>query len=102
MSRFVEVIVRSNRREPAYRVPFEVERQDAPRFRLRNVGVEPVHWVTVRLFGPGLLEPIRPGPLPVGSALEVHVLGDELERRSSMQVSWFRPDGVQYLWRVTF
>ena len=91
-----------NRRELAYRVPFVVERDDAPRYRLRNVSVEAVHWVTVRLVGPGLLPAVAPCRVPPGSALEVEVLGSDLSRSSSLQVSWFRPGGGQYLWRVTF
>ncbi|MFZ4893777.1 hypothetical protein ACL9RL_04940 [Plantibacter sp. Mn2098] len=102
MSRSVEMVICPESREVAYRVPFIVERDDAPRYRLRNVGVEPVHWVRARLFGPGLMTPVGPCTVPVGSALELHVVGAALERRTSVQVSWFRPDGGQYLLRVTF
>lgn len=102
MTRDLPPSVHRNRRELAYRVPFVVERDDAPRYRLRNVGDEPVHWLTVRLCGPGLLTPVRPCRLPAGGALELEVFGADLSRASSLQVSWFRPGGPQYLWRVTF
>lgn len=102
MTRDLPPTAHRNRRELAYRVPFEVERDDAPRYRLRNVGDEAVHWVVLRLTGPGFLVPLEPCRLTPGSALEFEVLGRELARATSVQVSWFRPGGHQYLWRVTF
>jgi len=102
MPRDLPPTVHRNRRELAYRVPFVVERDDAPLYRLRNVSDEAVHWVTLRLSGPGLLTPVQPCRLSPGSALVVEVLGAELARATSLQVSWFRPGGPQYLWRVTF
>ena len=102
MTRELPPIARRNRREPAYRVPFIVERDDAPRYRLRNVSDEAVHWVVLRMIGPGLLSPLQPCRLTPGSELEFEVLGSTLARASSVQVSWFRPGGHQYLWPITF
>lgn len=87
----------------AYRVPFEIERR--PRhgsLRLRNVSAEPLDGVRLHLDGPGVMAASLPQQLPTGSALDVQVLGDDLAVETLLVVRWFRPDGVEYLWQVSF
>lgn len=87
----------------AYRVPFELERR--PRqgsLRLRNVSPEALDGVRLHLDGPGVMAASLPQQLPPGSALEVQVLGDGLAVETLLVVRWFRPDGVEYLWQVSF
>lgn len=87
----------------AYRVPFELERR--PRhgsLRLRNVSAEALDGVRLHLDGPGVMAASLPQRLPPGSALDVRVLGDDLAVETLLVVRWFRPDGVEYLWQVSF
>ncbi|MBN9238388.1 MAG: hypothetical protein BGO97_01790 [Micrococcales bacterium 70-64] len=86
--------------EDAYRVPFRLERRP-PEYRLVNEGDEPVHGVAVTVHGAGMLAANSPAKLQPGEALEVTISGERLERASILVVRWFRPDGVEYLWRAS-
>ena len=89
--------------EPAYAVPFVVERETARgMYRLINVGHEAIHGVALTLHGAGLMAANAPARLESLEVLEVSVAGRDLARNSIMVVRWFRPDGIEYLWRVNF
>lgn len=88
--------------EPAYAVPLRVDRSEAPRYRLFNVGHERLVGVTLSLLGSGAMPSVAPRALDVGAAIEVVIRGDDLARRTVLVVRWFRPSGDEYLWRVSF
>jgi hypothetical protein len=83
-------------------VPFVFDRSRAPVYRLVNVGSERLRGVTMSLLGPGLMSPVMPGALEPTEAIEVQVRGRHLDRDAVLQVRWLRPDGADYLWRVSF
>jgi hypothetical protein len=85
-----------------YRVPFLFDRSRAPTYRLVNIGSERLRGVTVSLLGAGLMSPVMPGALDPSRAIELRVLGDDLARDATLLVRWLRPDGADYLWRVSF
>lgn len=87
--------------EDAYRVPFRVDRTP-PRYRLHNIGDEPVHGVSVTVHGPGRFASNAPAKLQPGEALEVTIDGPAPERGTIAVVRWFRPDRTEYLWRLSF
>jgi len=87
--------------ESAYRVPWAFERGTGL-FSLRNLGQESLHGVTFALYGPGLMPATAPATLQPGDALELVIAGDDLARATIGVVRWFRPDGLEYLWRVSF
>jgi hypothetical protein len=86
----------------SYRVPFLFDRTRAPTYRLVNVGSERLRGVTVALLGAGLMSPVMPGALEPTEAIELHVRGEHLERHAMLLVRWLRPDGSDWLWRVSF
>jgi hypothetical protein len=43
-----------------------------------------------------------PRTLAPGETLEVEIAGRHLARDAILVLRWFRPDGVEYLWRVSF
>jgi hypothetical protein len=86
----------------AYPVPFRVQRADAPTYRIINVSAEPVHGVALTLHGSGVMGASSPCTLEPLEALEVIVAGRDLARRAIMVVRWFRADGEEYLWRISF
>jgi hypothetical protein len=88
-------------REPAYIVPFVLER-NPPVYRLLNVSLEAVHGVTFTLHGAGMMATNSPEVIDAGGALEVRITGQNLPRAAILVVRWFRPNGVEYLWRVSF
>jgi hypothetical protein len=83
-------------------VPFVFDRSRAPVYRLVNVGSERLRGVTVALLGRGLMSPVMPGALGPNEAIELQVRGRDLARDAVLQVRWLRPDGADYLWRVSF
>ena len=87
--------------EDAYRVPFRLDRQP-PSYRFLNESDEPVHGVAVTIHGAGTLAANAPAKLQPGEALEVTIDGDRLERGTILVVRWFRPNGIEYLWRASF
>lgn len=91
------------RRPRAYRVPFEVRRDPATdTYTIVNVGGEPVRGVTLTLHGPGVMRANHPALLDKGDALQVVVRGDDLAASTILVVRWFRPSGIEYLWRISF
>lgn len=86
----------------AYPVPLRLDRSRAPRFRLANVGAEPLRAVTLSLLGSGLLLPCSPKGLPPGESLEFTLRAEDPARNTIVVVRWFRPSGEQYLWRISF
>ena len=87
--------------EDAYQVPFSL-RRTPPAYGLRNDSDEPVHGVAMTLHGPGRLASNNPAKLQPGEELEITVEGDLLQRGTIGVVRWFRPNGTEYLWRVSF
>lgn len=90
------------RHEHAYRVPLTVDRGPGHVYRFTNVSGEPLHGVTLTLHGSGVMGANPPTRLDPGQSLEVDIVGRALARDSILVVRWFRPDGVEYLWRVSF
>jgi len=87
--------------EDAYPVPFRLECHP-PAYTFVNESDEPVHGVAVILHGPGRIAANAPAKLQRGEGLEVTIEGERLERGTILVVRWFRPDGTEYLWRVSF
>ena len=85
----------------AYRVPFELTRRP-PVYRIRNTSLERLHGVSFTLHGSGVMSANAPAVLRAGESLDVSIAGHRLARDSILVVRWFRPDGVEYLWRVSF
>ena len=85
----------------AYRVPFLLEREPARHlYRLTNTSAEIVHGVTFTLHGASVMAISPPKVMRPDHGIEVTVAA----RPSSaiLVVRWFRPSGVEYLWRVAF
>jgi hypothetical protein len=87
--------------ENAYRVPWHFERADG-HFTLRNLGQERLTGVTFTLYGSGIMPTSAPSTLQAGDALEIVIAGANLQRDTIGLVRWFRPNGQEYLWRVSF
>jgi hypothetical protein len=85
-----------------YRIPFAFDRNNPPRYRLLNLGREPVRGVTATLAGPGVMPVPMPCALAPGEALELDIRGDDLARSTTLVIRWLRPNGEEYLWRVAF
>lgn len=91
------------RREVAYAVPFRVDRHPgANLYRIVNVGDERLRGLTLTLHGSGIMSASLPQSLSPGETLEVTVAGRDLARNTILVLRWFRPDGVEYLWRISF
>ena len=93
--------------ESAYRVPWLFERGDGvtqPKscFTLRNLGLERLTGVTLNLYGSGVMPTSAPATLEAGDALEIVIAGHDLARDTIGLVRWFRPNGQEYLWRLSF
>jgi hypothetical protein len=94
---------RSHTADPAYAVPFRIERDTGPRrYLITNRGAEPVQGVTLSLLGAGLMPASAPSTLQPGETLEVTISARDLARSTVLVVRWFRPSGEEYLWRVSF
>jgi hypothetical protein len=87
--------------ENAYRVPWLFERSNG-HFLLRNLGLERLSAVTFNLYGSGIMPTSAPATLEAGDSLEIVISGANLERDTIGLVRWFRPNGQEYLWRVSF
>ena len=85
--------------EDAYPVPFTLKRRP-PVYSLLNTSSEAVHGVAVIVHGAGALAANSPAKLQPGEELEVTIEERHLESGSLLVVRWFRPDGVEYLWRA--
>jgi len=89
--------------EDAYRVPWHFERERIPgKYALQNLGDESLNGVTVTLYGRGLMPATAPSTLHPGESLVMTIAGHDLERSTIALVRWFRPNGDEYLWRVSF
>ncbi|RPE76378.1 MULTISPECIES: hypothetical protein [unclassified Frondihabitans] len=87
---------------PAYPVPFWIDRDDAPHvIRLVNMSDERVTNVRATLLGSGHLVPLEPLTLEPGRSARLTLIGVE-STDSIVVVRWFRPDGEEYLWRISF
>jgi hypothetical protein len=88
---------------PAYRVPFVVDRSRAPsRYYLVNRSPEPLDGVRLSLLGSGQTLPASSRRMQPGGIVAFAPDGANLSRASVVIVRWFRPDGDEYLWRITF
>ncbi|CAN5542100.1 hypothetical protein BH10ACT7_BH10ACT7_12420 [soil metagenome] len=91
------------RRECAYPVPFRLERQpSAHLYRIVNESDERLRGLTLTLHGSGMMSANLPESLGAREALEVTVAGHDLARSTILVLRWFRPNGVEYLWRISF
>jgi hypothetical protein len=89
--------------ETAYRVPLRLDRRGAPRcYRLTNVGDEPLRGLSFSLLGGGLMRASPPLLLSPGQQVQLGIRGDSLPLTAVLVVRWFRPNGDEYLWRVSF
>jgi hypothetical protein len=87
----------------AYRVPFVLEREpEQHAYRLTNTSGETVHGVTFTLHGAGIMAISPPRVLAPGHGIEVTIALRTLAANTILVIRWFRPDGVEYLWRVAF
>lgn len=90
-------------RECAYPVPFRLDRQPgANLYRIINEGDERLRGLTLTLHGSGMMSASVPEALDPGEMLEVTVAGKDLARSTILVLRWFRPNGVEYLWRISF
>jgi hypothetical protein len=87
--------------ENAYRVPWHFDRGDG-HFTLRNLGNERLRAVTFNLYGAGIMPTSAPCTLEAGEALEIVIASADLARDTIALVRWFRPNGAEYLWRISF
>lgn len=90
------------RRPVAYRVPFDLERGPGRLYRFTNVSDEVVRGLSLTLHGSGVMAANAPRTLAPGETLEVEIAGRHLARDAILVLRWFRPDGIEYLWRVSF
>ncbi|MCU1543568.1 MAG: hypothetical protein JWM50_1433 [Microbacteriaceae bacterium] len=88
---------------PAYRVPFVVDRSRAPqRYYLVNRSPEPLEGVRLSLLGSGQMLPVSTRRMQPGGVVAFAAHGADLSRTSVVIVRWFRSNGEEYLWRVSF
>jgi hypothetical protein len=87
--------------ESAYRVPWLFARAPG-HYSLRNLGSEALTAVTFNLYGAGVMPATAPATLYSGDVLEIAISGNDLARDTIGVVRWFRPNGQEYLWRVSF
>ncbi|MDH6180448.1 hypothetical protein M2152_000630 [Microbacteriaceae bacterium SG_E_30_P1] len=90
------------RSDTAYRVPLRLERAGGHLFRFTNTSDETLRGVALTLHGSGVMGANAPARLQPGETLEVDIKGRSLARDAILVVRWFRPDGTEYLWRVSF
>ncbi|MFC6355081.1 hypothetical protein [Luethyella okanaganae] len=88
--------------ESAYRVPWRIDRGAAPRYELLNVGHERLVGIHLALLGTGALIWGLPTALSPGQRFSFILHSDDPSRATVVLVRWFRPDGAEYLWRVSF
>lgn len=88
----------------AYRVPFLVDRSTPPWYRLIHVGDADVRGVTVtELDGSGgIVGSSAPVRLSPGDELPFAVRTRAPEISTTVIVRWFRHDGAEYVWRLSF
>jgi hypothetical protein len=94
---------RSTPPDSAYPVPFAVERDSGPRrYVITNRGQERLEGITMHLLGAGVMPASVPAALEPGEGLEVFISARDLARSTVLVVRWFRPNGDEYLWRMSF
>jgi hypothetical protein len=87
----------------AYPVPFALTRRTTQStLVLTNRSTERLTALSFTLLGAGSLRTTAPLVLDPGQQVRLSVAGQELPRRGIVVVRWFRPDGSEYLWRITF
>jgi len=89
---------------PAYAVPWDFDRsQGPPLFTLTNAGSEVLHAISLHLLGSGRMLCRAPITMRPGDSMRIVLRHDEdLALDTVIVVRWFRPDGGEYLWRVSF
>ena len=83
--------------EPAYRVPWHVERGNAPVYVITNGSRERVEAVRFQfvesiLAGSGLCGSVEPGESIIINAARIY------PDHVAVTLCWFRPDGREYAW----
>jgi tRNA threonylcarbamoyladenosine modification (KEOPS) complex Pcc1 subunit len=87
----------------AYLVPWSFDRSlGPPRFALDNIGAEVLHAISLHLLGSGTMASRAPLVMRPGDRLVLTIRADDLARDTVLLVRWFRPNGEEYLWRVSF
>jgi hypothetical protein len=87
----------------AYRVPFLLEREpERHAYRLTNTSAETVHGVAFTLHGSGVMAVSPPRVLRPDHGIEVTIAVRSLAANAILVIRWFRPNGTEYLWRVSF
>jgi hypothetical protein len=66
------------------------------------VGDEVLHAISLHLLGSGTMLSRAPVTVRPGERLSTTIRGDDLALDTVLVVRWFRPDGGEYLWRVSF
>ncbi len=91
-------------RPPAYAVPWFFDRsQGPPLFTLTNAGREVLHAISLHLLGSGTMLCRAPITMRPGDSVRMVLRHDsDLALDTVLVVRWFRPDGGEYLWRVSF
>jgi len=88
---------------PAYAVPWVFDRTDGPPlFALTNAGGEVLHAISLHLLGSGTMLCRAPITMRPGDRVRIVIRADDLALNTVLVVRWFRPDGDEYLWRVSF
>ncbi|WP_345764137.1 hypothetical protein [Diaminobutyricibacter sp. McL0608] len=100
--RVPRILSRFRPRPAAYRVPWHVERDAAPHYRIRNMADHALRGVTVSVFGTSRLRVAAPSVVHPGGVIHASVSGPDPARDTIVVVRWFAPDGAEYLWQVSF
>ena len=93
--------VRSSR-QSACRVPWHVDRSAPPLYRFVNTSPHVLRGVSVSVSGRARLQVSGPAAVHPGEAVAATVTGKDLERDAIVIVRWLQPDGLEYLWQVSF
>jgi hypothetical protein len=89
--------------DPAYPVPFHFDRRSAPSsFLLTNRSQERLTGLSFSLLGSGMMKATAPLLMEPGQQIRLRIIGPDLSRSAILVIRWFRPDGDEYLWRVSF
>lgn len=93
---------RPAQRALAYRVPWRIEREHAPTFRIVNESHDTLRGVSLSLTGSAMMLVSPPRLVAPGDDVVVTIKGHDLARDTVLIVRWFRSDGGEYLWSVSF
>jgi hypothetical protein len=58
--------------------------------------------VSVSVAGRARLHVSAPSSVAPGAAVAATITGRQIERDAIVIVRWFQPDGLEYLWQVSF